>query len=164
MRNDVIISLLLATIFNTSPSANAWSTSRSQTSGEVTRRSILSSAAGALVCVGSTQARAEEDFSSIAGRAAQMSKLIEKQEPPGKAIKPSSSSNIQDQSAPKSPVSTKTAYDFDLPVEDKALSFTDLIEQDEAREKVKAVLVVNIKQDDPVARKNIPEFITLASK
>lgn len=30
--------------------------------------------------------------------------------------------------------------------------------------KVKAILVVNMKQDDPIARKNIPELISLASK
>ena len=30
--------------------------------------------------------------------------------------------------------------------------------------KVKAILVVNMKQDDPMARKNIPELISLASK
>merc|ERR1719162_2749190 len=31
-------------------------------------------------------------------------------------------------------------------------------------EKVKAILVVNIKQDDPLARKNIPELISMAAK
>ena len=29
---------------------------------------------------------------------------------------------------------------------------------------VMAILVVNIKQDDPIARQNIPELIALASK
>ena len=30
--------------------------------------------------------------------------------------------------------------------------------------RVKAILVVNIKQDDPLARKNIPELIALVTK
>jgi hypothetical protein len=29
---------------------------------------------------------------------------------------------------------------------------------------VKAILVVNMKQDDPIARKNIPELIELSQK
>jgi hypothetical protein len=54
--------------------------------------------------------------------------------------------------------------DFTVPVAGEIVSFGDLVKQNEAKTKVKAILVVNIKQDDPIARKNIPEFISLASK
>ena len=62
---------------------------------------------------------------------------------------------------------TRTAYDFELPVEGKSVKFGDLIGQqvdEEGRKKVKVILVSNMKEDDPIARKDIPEFISLASK
>jgi glutathione peroxidase-family protein len=71
--------------------------------------------------------------------------------------------------------SDKTAYDFTLPILGVATSFSDMIRQEYISEKtlagtpikipkVKAIIVVNIKQDDPVARKTIPELIALAAK
>ena len=62
----------------------------------------------------------------------------------------------------------KTMYDFSLPIEGTAVPFMDLIRQkfdaSGKNPRVKAVLVVNIKQDDPVARKDIPELISLVTK
>lgn len=62
---------------------------------------------------------------------------------------------------------TRTAFDFSLPMEGELKSMTDIVHQETNEEgyaKVKAILYVNLKQDDPIARKDIPEFISLASK
>lgn len=62
----------------------------------------------------------------------------------------------------------RTAYDFSLPVAGEEFNVATLIGQeflDEGADaKVKAILVVNIKQDDPIARKNIPELIALTQR
>ena len=76
----------------------------------------------------------------------------------------------------------KTAYDFTLPIEGVDTKFEDIVRQkftiNEATTikgkdgqpttyrdaQIKAILVVNIKQDDVVARKTIPELISLAAK
>jgi hypothetical protein len=65
----------------------------------------------------------------------------------------------------------KTMYDFSLPMEGTSVPIMDLLKQQNLNledggknAKVKAVLVVNIKQDDPVARKDIPELISLVTK
>jgi glutathione peroxidase len=79
----------------------------------------------------------------------------------------------------------QTAYDFSLPIAGVLTPFSEIIHQEfktktaqsalssseennkviEYRDpKIKAILVVNIKQDDPVARKIIPELISLATK
>lgn len=62
---------------------------------------------------------------------------------------------------------TRTAYDFDLPVKGESVPFTDLIRQqvnEEGSVRCKVILVTNMKEDDPIARKDIPEFIALAAK
>jgi len=62
---------------------------------------------------------------------------------------------------------TRTAYDFDLPIEGVSIPFRDIIRQnidEEGRARCKVILVSNMKEDDPVARKDIPEFIALATK
>jgi len=75
---------------------------------------------------------------------------------------------------------SRSAYDFSLPVAGKSIPFREFIKQEniesggesdeEKKTKtkkgvlVKAILVVNMKQDDPIARKNIPELISLAAK
>ena len=62
---------------------------------------------------------------------------------------------------------TRTAYDFSLPVEGKSTPFGDLIRQqvdEDGRKKCKVILISNMKEDDPIARKDIPEMISLASK
>uniref|UniRef100_A0A7S1ZVN5 Glutathione peroxidase n=2 Tax=Trieres chinensis TaxID=1514140 RepID=A0A7S1ZVN5_TRICV len=75
---------------------------------------------------------------------------------------------------------TRSIYDFALPVSGEPIPVAELVGQkwtsvsdgDEeyggvgARREgsVKAILVVNIKQDDPIARKNIPELMALVSR
>ena len=92
------------------------------------------------------------DFGTIASRAAKISQALEEEQESNAAP------------APKAINDGRTAYDFTVPVAGEIVSFGDLVKQNEAKTKVKAILVVNIKQDDPIARKNIPEFISLASK
>ena len=96
-------------------------------------------------------ATSDESFAAIAARAGQLSKEIDK---------------VNAQAAANVRKSEKTAYDFTLPVEASDVKFADLIKQEffDDGVKVKAILVVNIKQDDPVARKTIPELISLATK
>ena len=98
-----------------------------------------------------TTTTSEESFASIAARASQISKEIDKENAQAAA-------NVRK--------SEKTAYDFELPIEGNAVKFADVIKQEfyDDGVKVKAILVVNIKQDDPVARKTIPELISLATK
>ena len=91
-----------------------------------------------------------ESFASIAARANQISKELETSTPASEVRK-----------------TDKTIYDFSLPIEGTPTPLMDIIKQkfeSEKDAKVKAVLVVNIKQDDPVARKNIPELISLVTK
>ena len=128
----------------------------------VQRRDILTGLGSAMTVfvVGATSSQAaladdtapqEESFAAIAARASQISKEIDKENAQAAA-------NVRK--------SEKTAYDFTLPVEGNAVKFADLIKQEfyDDGVKVKAILVVNIKQDDPVARKTIPELISLATK
>ena len=162
----VTLSLLLASVLS---SAGAWSSSpglqqRSYTVllEAISRRSLLNSATVAVggVVVGSSQpqrANADDvdeqlDFGTIASRAAKISQALEEEQENNAAP------------APKAIFDGRTAYDFTVPVAGEIVSFGDLVKQNEAKTKVKAILVVNIKQDDPIARKNIPEFISLASK
>lgn len=116
------------------------------------RNFISSSAVGGALLAGLPQpVRAEDDFESIAALASKLSR-----EQDNKMVK----SIIQ--------ATDKSAYDFSLPVRQKDVPFKDLIRQEYDSEgipnKIKAILVVNIKQDDPTARKDIPEMIYLASK
>ncbi len=119
------------------------------------RRSFLSSLLGTGVIIavspGLAAAEEEESFASIAARAAQLS------------------SDVGDKTIAATPKSDdpRTAYDFSLPVAGETVQFRDLVRQEydsNGRAKVKAILVVNMKEDDPIARKDIPEFISLASK
>jgi glutathione peroxidase len=104
-----------------------------------------------------------ESFASIAARAGRISKELGGSEPRDLP------SYIQP--------TDKSAYDFSLPVAGVQTPFKDVIRQEFSSRtsgidssktvddaKVKAILVVNIKQDDPVARKTIPELISLAAK
>ena len=99
--------------------------------------------------VSAAQEEESSSFASIAARANQISKELDTSP---------STSDIQK--------TDKTMYDFELPIEGNNVPFKDIVRQqfqgDNA--KVKAVLVVNIKQDDPVARKDIPELISLVTK
>ncbi|KAG7362416.1 glutathione peroxidase [Nitzschia inconspicua] len=93
----------------------------------------------------------EESFASIAARASKLSTEV------GEKASVMSANDGD----------TRTAYDFELPVSGESVSFKDIVRQsldEDGRSKVKAILVVNMKEDDPIARKDIPEFISLASK
>jgi hypothetical protein len=122
------------------------------------RRSFLSSliASGAVVISASSavadDSDEEESFSSIAARASKLSGAV--------------GENAALTVIPKSD-DPRTAYDFELPVEGTPIAFKDLVHQEYSEEgiaKVKALLVINMKEDDPIARKDIPEFISLATK
>lgn len=111
---------------------------------------------------------ASDDYESVAARAAALAKKVQEEESFG------SPTTVEPVVA-----DDRTAYDFSLPVKGEQVKFFDLVRQeklggavgDDGKEivsgggvKVKAVLVVNMKQDDPIARKNIPELISLAAK
>lgn len=94
----------------------------------------------------------EESFAELAARANQMSRDLPRQET---------------RSATTTTTSQKTIYDFYLPYEGKDTPWKDLIRQtmtSDGGAKVKAIIVVNLKQDDPIARKTIPELMSIASK
>jgi hypothetical protein len=145
------LSLLFSTSFFLS-SSHAWSPSK--VSQEATRRSFVSSLViGSGAVIRSTNASADDDesFASIAERASKISQAIQQEE----AEQPSFGTTQKS-------ADSRTAYDFSLPMAGTQTPFTDIVRnQDNA---VKAILVVNIKQDDPVARRNIPELIALAAK
>lgn len=105
-----------------------------------------------LVSASPAVAQGEEDtFASIAARANKISRELESS---------TSASEVRK--------TDKTAYDFSMPVDGNDTPFADIIHQEFGASgkdpKVKAILVVNIKQDDPIARKNIPELISLVTK
>jgi len=95
----------------------------------------------------------EESFASIAARASKLSSDVGEFAPA--------------QAVTNANGDTRTAYDFELPVDGKSVPFRDLIRQEvdaDGFSKCKVILVSNMKEDDPIARKDIPEFIFLASK
>jgi glutathione peroxidase-family protein len=123
------------------------------------RRNLLTSAVAislATVLVGKSPiARAvddtTEDFASISARANKIQTELSK-----------NYSGTENKNK-----SDKTAYDFSLPVQGRDIPFQELIQQQFSPAdgaKIKAVIVVNMKQDDPMARKTIPELIALAAK
>lgn len=134
------------------------------------RRSILlTSIVGSIMATATSAAVAAEEssaaFEGIAARAAKISAAIEEQQEMSTASSSSKNGNTPEDT------DKRTAYDFSLPVAGEQVTFAQLIKQDfpsgedeRKNAKVKAVLVVNIKQDDPIARKNIPELINLAAK
>eukprot|EP00550_Attheya_septentrionalis_P007865 CAMPEP_0198287836 /NCGR_PEP_ID=MMETSP1449-20131203/6535_1 /TAXON_ID=420275 /ORGANISM="Attheya septentrionalis, Strain CCMP2084" /LENGTH=272 /DNA_ID=CAMNT_0043985879 /DNA_START=500 /DNA_END=1318 /DNA_ORIENTATION=+ len=105
----------------------------------------------------------EESFASIQAKASSLSKRVDAQD---KTIQLQRNTDTDG----------RTAYDFTLPVAGEPVSFETLVHQTfkEATEAeggvggrigtVKAILVVNIKQDDPVARKDIAELIEMGAK
>ena len=93
----------------------------------------------------------EESFASIAARASKLSTTVSDKQ-----------AEVMRMTA-----DDKTAYDFSLPVKGVNVPFKDLINQEfdeDGKAKVKAILVVNMKEDDPISRTDIPEFISLAAK
>ena len=94
----------------------------------------------------------EETFASIAKRAASLSSDIAERSPVVVVSKTGDN---------------RTAYDFSVPMYGEDVPFRKIVRQEydgEGIAKLKAILVVNMKEDNPVARKDIPEFIALAAK
>jgi len=123
------------------------------------RRSFLARGTAGIVglasAASSARAEEEESFASIAARANKLS------------IDAGDRAATAAATINNGKGDTRTAYDFELPVEGKSVKFGDLIRQqvdEEGRSKVKVILVSNMKEDDPIARKDIPEFISLAAK
>merc|ERR1719232_134724 len=116
------------------------------------RRKFLSSfiISNIFTLSGLEKAWAEEN---IAERASRLAREVENSE----AIAEATKTEVP-VSAPVNP-NMKTIYDFSLPVAGKETPISDLVGSSS-----KAILVVNIKQDDPLSRKNIPGLIYLASK
>jgi len=91
----------------------------------------------------------ESTFASLAEKAAMLSSQVENTE--------------KDEIKQQDP--TKTIYDFTLPIAGKQVPLEELVSRGSAgTHRPKAVLVVNIKQDDPIARRNIPELIALGAQ
>ena len=129
-----------------------------------TRKAFLASiiSTAALTTMANNAMADDEGFESIAARAARIVSSAAADE------------EKKQEQQDKIDADPRTAYDFALPISGEAIPFTELINQEfqdaegekkfRRDAKVKAILVVNIKQDDPLARKNIPELISLASK
>ena len=120
------------------------------------RRSFVSAlvAAGVVVITpsfASAEEVEEEGFAAIAARASRLSSDV---------------GELTPMAQPKSD-DPRSAYDFELPVAGEQVSMKDLVHQvvgEDGISKVKCLLVCNMKEDDPIARKDIPEFISLATK
>jgi len=138
----------------------------------LSRRDIVTAAGGLVagLCINGLPANADdssESFASLAARASQMSKVVEE----GKDL---SEETTEKEKAAKY-YDSRTVYDFTVPFEGEDIPFAEIIHQErneikgengevvKESVKVKAILVVNMKQDDPVARKDIPELISLAA-
>jgi hypothetical protein len=180
--------------FQSHPSSCHASRTHTSSSSSSTRKSFLHSIVASTILTNGISKDAfaqEEGFESIAARAAQMAKVAEQMDETDKdsASKSTQRTNTNTQLT----TDARTMYDFSLPVAGTDVPLFDLIKQEFYDEqvkngpdeevgtssssssspssstmkrdaRVKAILVVNIKQDDPVARKNIPELISLAAK
>ncbi len=122
------------------------------------RRSFVSSllVTGSIMVQQSQVANAADDdnesFASIAARASKISQ----------AKQQAQQNEEPDSTTTSSSTNTQTAYDFTLPIAGNQVPIREIVRNE--NNNVKAILFVNIKQDDVVARKNIPELIALASK
>ena len=135
------------------------------------RREFLSNSAAALstaaaVALSALPVLADdgEETESVATRAARLSRTMEADELKAAQEKEARSPTT----VTGMPSDTRTVYDFDLPVAGVKTPIRDIVRgtgkaADEA-DGPRAILFVNIKQDDVLARKNIPELIALASK
>ena len=158
------------------------------------RRSFLTTAASTSAVIFNTLPAFADDgessssFADIAARAAKVTQDVSEAQQE-QAIKDEAESQRKKVLADQIKNDPRTIYDFSLPVNGHAREVGELIGQtfdegpnggdgwtdggEEATgangggklgKRVKAILVVNIKQDDPIARKNIPELIALANK
>ena len=132
---------------------------------------LLYTSSDAAAAADATETDDNESFASIAERANKMSKEMD-------AINPQSQRRMVNDSTLRP--TNQTIYDFTLPIAGTLIPLADIIRQEFNSKqvtiplknetmyyqdvKVKAIIVVNIKQDDPVARKAIPELIALAAK
>ena len=130
-------------------------------------------------------AETSSTFESIAARAAKVSEEVQQAEAAKEATNEAAlQRNREAAQALKN--DKRTIYDFTLPINGKAREVSEILGQtfDNGENsdgwsdgsdggmdysttlgsRVKAILVVNIKQDDPLARKNIPELIALVTK
>ena len=156
--------------------------------GEGSRRSFLSQSASAawsaallsMIPTANNAALADDSESaveSIASRAARLSKTVEDEQK--KALEEAEIASPTTTVGSPSGATTasggnadaRTMYGFDLPMKGFDTPMTDVLARsdkvggdDGGKKQPKVVLFVNIKQDDVVARKNIPELIALASK
>lgn len=167
----------------TSVSDNPWPNRRSFLSIIVgfTSSAILLPGTTYPALAGGEDATVSSSFESIAAQAAKVSQEVAAREAAEQI------SERQRELALRIKEDPRTIYDFTLPVNGKAREVAELVGQTfgdgdgadgwsdggeqganaaEGRlgTRVKAILVVNIKQDDPIARKNIPELIALATK
>lgn len=153
---------------------------------------IAGSTSSAVIFSGSALPAFAEDesksdaFESIAARAARVSREVTESEK-AQAAAEEAAAQRRRELAQKLKEDKRTIYDFTLPVNGRARKVVELVGQtfgdgnggdgwtDGGEDNVNtsegvlgtavmAILVVNIKQDDPIARKNIPELIALASK
>ena len=143
-------------------------------------------ASSAVILSNTLPAFADEDsFAEIAARAAKVSKDVTEAEA-AKEAADAAAAERRNEAVQKLKDDKRTIYDFTLPINGKAREVAEILDQtfdsgeggdgwsDGGEEvtdygttlgtRVKAILVVNIKQDDPIARKNIPELIALVSK
>lgn len=129
-------------------------------------------------------------FESIAARAARVSQEVTQSEI-AQQLADDEANQRRIDLAQKLKDDIRTIYDFTLPVNGKAREISELIGQTfsdgssgdgwtdggegesstpgrmnggRVGTRVKAILVVNMKQDDPIARKNIPELIELVTR
>lgn len=135
----------------------------------------------------SLSSSSSDAFESIAARAARVSQEVAESELALQAADEEADQRRKDL-AQKLKDDVRTIYDFTLPVNGKAREISELIGQTfsggngddgwtndgeggsarmnegKVGTRVKAILVVNMKQDDPIARKNIPELIELVTR
>lgn len=137
------------------------------TAASTDRRIFLSYGAAALLSASFVRPALADDGESIASRAARLSKFVDEDQKKAleeaelvspTSVQPSTSANAD----------TRTMYDFELPVQGLPRTMRELIgrggKDGDSAKQPKVVLFVNMKQDDVVARKNIPELIALASR
>jgi len=139
---------------------------------ETERRTFLNSGAAALLSMASfSQSAVADDGSSvesIASRAARLTKTVEDEQRNAlEEAELASPTTVQPSTSPNA--DSRTIYDFDLPVNGLRNTMTELVGRKDKGsssdvKQPRVVLFVNIKQDDVVARKNIPELIALASR
>ncbi len=134
-----------------------------------------------------TPSASDDAFESIASRAARVAREVTESEV-AQQIADEEASQRRQELVQKLKDDVRTIYDFSLPVNGKAREISELLGQTFSGgdggdgwtdggsapgrmnggkvvgTRVKAILVVNMKQDDPIARKNIPELIELLTR